>query len=219
MGFIICENMIGEKRFYGITFIKIVLGTFRAIFFMGALSLMIWTVYSVFVFITGSPSTHMAFPVIFELQREGIISIGESANFDLLQGKGLIVSDSIPKGFLGIFSILELLMVICVLLIFKLTIRILDSAYLGKFMVVANANRLKNIAFLGMAYFVLENFRTLFSSHYFSDKLESVNVDFTEIHFLSWFSLESLLISLFLLVIAETFRVGALLKKENDLTI
>lgn len=214
--------MENDKGFYGMNFIKLLLNFFRVVFFLTALGCIVWATYSIFIFLTDSPTRHMAFPVIFKLQSEGILNIPDitsEANFYILHTRGLLVSDTIPKDFLGLFSILQLLMISSILLIFRLTIRILDTALLGRFLMLVNAIRLRHIALLGIVYFILEHLMTLISAHYFSDKLEYSNVSFTELHLFSWFNLNVLLTSLFLLVIAEAFRIGARLKEENDLTI
>lgn len=78
------------------------------------------------------------------------------------------------------------------------------------------------IALLSIAACIIESLRIFLSSLYLFDKLE-----FSGVHFIGsplryvpfLIKREYILASLFLLVIAEAFRIGAQLKQENDMTI
>jgi hypothetical protein len=214
--------MVVKNRIYGGALIQFLLWVFRIGFFIVAIGVILWLIYSIFIFITGGPTRHMNFPVMFSFANEGSLSIpneGLAAKFYMRGATGAIMSDDIPKGFLAIYSVIALLIKVLFLLSLRLTIRILDSVRLGKFLVTENAIRLRYIGLLGITFFVLDRLGTVVSASYFSDRLEFSGMVFTSFNLFSWVTLNSLFVSLFLLVIAEAFRIGARLKEENDLTI
>ncbi len=214
--------MEATKKIYGETFIELLLVIFRLSFFITAVGIIFWAIYSMVLFLTDGPTVHQAFPVFFRGQGEGILNVPNdigAAKFRMYHALGYIVSDSVPKGFLALFSVIHVSGYIFWLLCFGLTIRILDAARLGRFFIVENAIRLRYIGLWGIAYFVLNKLMVVVSASYFSDKLAFSKVNFLSFDFFGWIGLNSLFGFLFLLVISEAFRIGAQLKEESDLTI
>lgn len=210
------------KKIHGLALIKFLLGMFRIGFFLLAFMLIIWGITSIFIFFTDIPSFSANFPVMFSPIDEGIFKVpseSEVGKFMMKDAMGFVSSDSIPKGFLALYSLVILSMNICILLSMRQVIRILESAKMGGFLVAENAVRLRWIALLGLIILFLDRFATVTSASYFSDKLEITGLEFTWFNFFTLMEFDTLFASLFLLVIAEAFRVGALLKQENDLTI
>ncbi|WP_339715590.1 DUF2975 domain-containing protein [uncultured Kriegella sp.] len=202
-------------------FINFLTILFRIGFFLLAFSLLIWVIYNIFIFLTDSPTTHMDFPVMFSLTEQGLFNNPGTNGLSkfYMQAMGMIRADDLPKGFLAIYSITTLLANICMLLSMRQVLLILESAKTRTFLIIENAIRLRWIGLLGIAIFLLEKTGTLISASFFTDKLEVSNLGFTSFNLFSFFGIETVFSSLFLLVISEAFRVGAQLKNEADLTI
>lgn len=203
------------------TLISFLANLFRIGFFLLSFSLSIWVIYTIFIFLTNSPTTHMDFPVLFSLAEEGIwnnTTTNESSKF-YMQAMGMVRAQDLPKGFLILYSMVTLLATVCILFSMRQVLLILESAKTGAFLVVENALRLRWIALLGIATFLLERIGVLISASYFSDKLQVSGLEFSSVNFFSFFYFETIFYALFLLVIAEVFRIGAQLKEEADLTI
>ncbi|WP_089894960.1 DUF2975 domain-containing protein [Kriegella aquimaris] len=204
-----------------ITFINFLANLFRIGFFLLAFSLFIWVIYNIFIFFTDSPTIHMDFPVMFSLTEQGLWNNPDTSELSkfYMQSMGMIRAENLPKGFLALYSIITLFANLCILLSMRQVLLILESAKTGAFLIVENAIRLRWIALLGIAIFLLERTGLLISAYFFSDKLQVSGLEFTSVNFFSFFYFETIFYALFLLVIAEAFRIGAELKKEADLTI
>lgn len=217
--------MKAQNKRYGKSLINFLLIAFRGIFFLGALVLIIGSLISVvslFTNATASPITNL--PISFSLTGHGSIltSNTDMATFAMPYAKGYIITEDLPKTAFILSFIGSLLPMLCTLFIIKYICRILESAKTGQFLIDENAIRLRWIALLSIVVCVIESLRILFSSLYLSDKLEFSGIQFFDSPFRSILFLirwEYILASLFLLVIAEAFRIGAQLKQENDLTI
>ncbi|WP_209404276.1 DUF2975 domain-containing protein [Pseudozobellia sp. WGM2] len=214
--------MEGETKVHGGPLIGYLLTIFRIIFFLFAISILFWALYSFFVFATDAPALHMEFPVLFSIENSlkwQIPQNFEPSNLYLHNSIGSISADFLPKRFLAIYSLISLAANLCALLSIKYVIRILEAVRSGNFLIVDNANRLRKIAIIAIALFLIDKLAITYSAYYFSDKLEFNDLNFTSINMFSFQHLESVFGALFLLIIAEAFRIGAQLKKENDLTI
>lgn len=211
-----------ETKSHGGPLIGFLLTFFRVIFFLFAISILFWALHSFFVFATDAPALHMEFPVLFSIDSNlqwQNPQIFESSNLYLHNSIGTISADFLPKGFLAIYSLISLAANLCALFAIKYVIRILEAVQSGSFLVVENATRLRAIAIFGIGLFFIDKVATTYSAYYFSSQLELSNLNFTSMNIFSFQHLESVFGALFLLVIAEAFRIGAQLKKENDLTI
>jgi len=132
---------------------------------------------------------------------------------------GIIGVDQLPKGFLLAHSSISLLSYFGVLFSLRWTIKILEAAKQGEFLIIEIAIRLRWIALLGIGCIFFDRLATIFASSYLYDKLEYPGLEFTNINFFSFLTLQSVFSFLFLWVIAEAFRIGSQMKQENDLTI
>ena len=95
----------------------------------------------------------------------------------------------------------------------------LKNAQEGTFLVAKNAIRLRYIALLNIALLLIDKILIVVSSSYLNDKLEFSGIEFSNINWYFFSSWKYIFLYLFLIIIAEAFRLGAQLKEENDLTI
>lgn len=212
-----------KNKFNGKGLITFLLVVFRIFFLLTAIVLIIMGIYSLISLFAETPTTISQYPVLFSFTNEGVLNnIGDTGitKVSMEHGTGLMVSDKLPKGFILVYNMLMLLQLVISFFSLKLTIQILEAAKEGAFLIIENAIRLRWIAFLGIGLYVLTISATLISTSYLSDKLEFAGLEFNNYNLFTYItSKESIFYYLFLLVIAEAFRIGAQLKKENDLTI
>ena len=97
--------------------------------------------------------------------------------------------------------------------------KILKTVITKSFLLIENAVRLRWIALFGVAIFFIDKITGSISTAYLNNYIELPGVKFEIINMLTFINVESVFHSLFLLVIAEIFRLGAKLKEEHDLTI
>ena len=95
----------------------------------------------------------------------------------------------------------------------------LEAAQTGNFLVTKNAIRMRHMALLFIFVFFIDKLSLLISSSFLTDKLDFPGVHFMSVNYYSFARWEYVFFYLFLLVVAEAFRIGAQLKQENDLTI
>ncbi len=215
-------NMNDTARFSNGTLINILLIVFQGGFFIYAFATVFYILFVIIAFAIGDSTFPTDFPVMFSLSDKGAINFPDqlgTLNFSMQQGMGIIGAENLPKGFVALYGIIDVLGVTCILLSLKLTIAILEAVKEGGFLIVENAKRLRKIAFLGIAMFLFNRLATVVSASYFSDKIQYSGIDFSSVNLYTFFNVQSIFYSLFLLVIAEAFRIGALLKEESDLTI
>lgn len=202
--------------------IKFLLVIFRGIFFLYAIGLILYVIISTISLTTRNQQQHTSLPVMFRLTDTGnlISSKSESiSTFHIYYATGFIGTESLP-GSARVFSMfVSILISICVLLIIKLICQILEAAKTGDFLVVKNAIRMRHMALLFIMVFFIDKLYLFISSSYLSDKLDFQGVGFIRIHYYGLARWEYIFFYLFLLVVAEAFRIGAQLKHENDLTI
>ena len=216
--------MKAQNKRYSKSLINFLLIAFRGIFFLGALVLILGSLIGIVSLFTNAPAFPISLPISFSLTDHGSIltTNTDMATFVIPYAKGSILTDDLPKTVLILSFMGLLLSMLCTLFTIKYICRILESANTGLFLIDENAIRLRWIAILSIAACLIEAFFTLFSSLYLFDTLEFSGVQFFDsplrsiLFLIRW---EYILASLFLLVIAEAFRIGAQLKQENDLTI
>lgn len=216
--------MKAQNKLNGKSLINFLLIAFRGIFFLFTFVLIIGSLIGVISLFANVPALSIELPISFSLSGNGSILAKNTdmATFVIPYAKGSILTEDLPKTALILFFIGSLLHLLCTLFIIKYICRILEAAYTGQFLIDENAIRLRWIAILSIVACLIEAFHTLFSSLYLSDKLEFSGIQFFDSPFRSILFLtrwEYILASLFLLVIAEAFRIGAQLKHENDMTI
>jgi len=194
----------------------------RIAFLLLAINTILWMLILLVSVASDSPSPIPMYQVMFEVGKEGILQLsehGKPIEFKMPVASGWIHAKGLPKGFDISYSLLRLLSVICILFSIRFTIKILETAEKGSFFVVENALRLRGIAILGFGILFFVRMSSLFSSFYLKDKLEFPGIVFTNFYSFTFVDFLLLLHFLFLLMIAEAFRKGALMKDENDLTI
>lgn len=212
-----------QKKLYSQSLVNFLLIAFRIIFLLGSLSIIIISILLFVDLASGGTSTFaIDLPTRFSLSGEGdflISNDSENLKFEIPYAEGIIHSETLPKSIVIISIVSSILLTLCVLFVVKIICQILESAKSSFFLVQENALRLRRIALLGLLIFVIKKIFTLVPVIYLSDKLAFSGVDFHGINFWSFSNFDYLFGSLFLLVIAEAFRIGAHLKQENDLTI
>ena len=193
--------------------INFLLITFRGIFLLSSITLIIGGIVMIIDLITNKPTFPVDLPVSFSFTDSGIILTTDTALFAMPYAKGVILTEDLPN-IVVVFSYLgSLLYLLC---------QLLEAAQSGTFLILENTVRLRGIAILILSACLIEVIHTTLSSLYLSDKLEYSGVQFvyspmhTFFYGLKW---EYIFCALFLLVIAEAFRVGSQMKQENDLTI
>ncbi|MBM1106410.1 DUF2975 domain-containing protein [Aurantibacter crassamenti] len=214
--------MNSSQKIKDLKLITFLLGIFRIGFFLLAFSLSIWAIIGILVLVTNTFTNNMSFPVMFSLVNEGAFHVSselENGMFVIKDAMGIMSSDTLPKSFIALHGLFTLSINICILFSIRQIVHILESAKTGNFLVVKNAIRLRWIAILGLIILFFDRLSTLSSATYFSSKLEYSGLEFNAFNVFSLMEFDTLFIYLFLLVIAEAFRLGAQLKEENDLTI
>lgn len=140
-------------------------------------------------------------------------------NFFISYATGNIKVTNVPYSFIVLFCFLALVLFTTTLLSIRLTIKILKTVKENAFLLIENAIRLRWIALLAIAILFTDKLIAILTSAYLSNHLEYPGITFRTANFYSITGFETIFTSLFLLVIAEVFRIGAKLKEEHDLTI
>ena len=162
------------------------------------------------------------FRIYFSLLDEaGVARWGDevTSTFYISDALGSIKLSNIPYDFMAIYSLMSLLLGIVIQLSIRLTIKILKTVITKSFLLIENAVRLRWIALFGVAIFFIDKITGSITAAYLNNYIELPGVKFEIINLFTFINVESVFHSLFLLVIAEIFRLGAKLKEEHDLTI
>ena len=155
------------------------------------------------------------------LDEAGVARWGDevTSTFYISDAIGSIKLSNIPYDFMAIYSLMSLLLGIVIQLSIRLTTKILKTVITKSFLLIENAVRLRWIALFGVAIFFIDKITGSISAAYLNNYIELPGVKFEIINMSTFINVESVFHSLFLLVIAEIFRLGAKLKEEHDLTI
>ncbi|WP_149275029.1 DUF2975 domain-containing protein [Pareuzebyella sediminis] len=202
--------------------INFLLVAFRGLFLLVTIALIIYIAIGIIQLFSKEPTNYANLPVTFTFSETGnFVNNGDttSTRFTLYNGKGFINSTSFSLTSVILSKLVTVAVSLCILFIIKLVCQILEAAKTGRFLVARNAVRMRNMALLFILAFMVEKIYFLISASYLADKLVFPGVHFTKISFYTFAQWEYILFFLFLLVIAEAFRIGAQLKNENDLTI
>ncbi|PCJ93199.1 MAG: hypothetical protein COA50_14280 [Flavobacteriaceae bacterium] len=214
--------MKAPNMFYGRGLISFLLTVFRIVFFLSVFATSILLITNMVSMFTNVPLSPPNFPVLFSLTNEGVFnssSVIEESSFVFNEGMGYVSIVNPSKGMVVFRVILTMLGAVCMLVSLRQTILILEAVKEARFLIIKNALRLRWIALLGIAMFFFDKLSTLVSYAYFSDKLELSGVAFKKFNYFILLNIEFIFYCLFLLVIAEAFRVGAQLQEETKLTI
>lgn len=161
-------------------------------------------------------------PIVYNHIDKGILTlphIDYEYILSIPQATGTFLVYGLPLKLFYIQSIETVLTSACGLLMIYLIIKMLKSAKEGAFLVAKNAIRLRYIALLNITLILISKISFFVSMSYFSDKLEFPGLEFSNDIQNSFNGWKYIFLYLFLLIIAEAFRLGAQLKEENDLTI
>ncbi|WP_273566134.1 DUF2975 domain-containing protein [Maribacter halichondriae] len=194
------------------------------------IGLFLWNVFHLLLFLIYQLGPSLLFgqrkgvalPVVFKPSNSGILRLPHTDYeymFNIPEATGTFQAFGLPLKIFYIQSIGILLYYACILLIIYLIIKMLKNAQDGTFLVQKNAIRLRYIALLLIVTLLRDKVTIIASSIYLREKIELSGLefyDFTSYTFDNW---KHIFLYLFLLIIAEAFRLGAQLKEENDLTI
>lgn len=161
-------------------------------------------------------------PIVFNHIDKGILTLPHIDYEYILripQATGTFLVYGLPLKLFYLQSISSILNYVGILLMIYLIIKILKSAQDGAFLVAKNAIRLRYIALLFIALLLISKISFFISMSYFSDKLEFPGLEFSNHIQHSFNGWKYIFLYLFLLIIAEAFRLAAEMKQENDLTI
>ena len=211
-----------RAMFNASSIISFLLNLLRVIFLLSAIGLILWGLYGLMDLLAGAPPITGGYPVFFSYLDEGVIKTADGqgiASIGMHKGMVEVSTEDLSNGFVLFRVLTGMAMHLSFLLAVYLTIRILESLQAGEYFAIANAVRLRWIALLSILITVLERIMVFRSCLYFENKLEFSGLAFKQIPFLRMEDLKFVIFFLFLLVIAEAFRAGALLKEESDLTI
>ncbi len=162
------------------------------------------------------------FTVFFSLNEElGVANwgVGGNTNFSINYAMGSIKLSNAPNGFIALYCLMALALFILSLFSIRLIIKILKTVKDKSFLLIENALRLRWIALLGIALFIVDKTFSYVIANYLSTHIEYSGIKFTGINLYFIMNFETVINSLLFLVIAEVFRIGAKLKEEQDLTI
>ncbi|TMM57972.1 DUF2975 domain-containing protein [Maribacter algarum] len=194
------------------------------------IGLFIWNVLHLMVFLIFHLGPAVLFgerkgvhlPIVFSPSNEGILTLPNTDYeymFHIPAATGTFQAYGLPLKFFYLYSISILVYFACILLITYLIIKMLKNAENGTFLVINNAIRLRYIAILCIVTLLRDKVNIIASSHYLKDKIELPGLEFYDLAPYSFQNWKHIFLYLFLLIIAEAFRIGAQLKEENDLTI
>ncbi|MFK7813658.1 MAG: DUF2975 domain-containing protein [Maribacter sp.] len=161
-------------------------------------------------------------PVVFNPTENGILTLPHTDYeymFDIPVATGTFRAFGLPLKIFYFYSIGGLVYFACVLLITYLIIKMLRDAQDGTLLVLKNAIRLRYISLLLIVALARDKILIMISSNYLRDKIELPGLEFYDFNPYSFENWKYIFLFLFLLIIAEAFRLGAQLKEENDLTI
>lgn len=206
--------------------VNILLIIFRGLYFLTVLSLAFIALFAFLAILVGKhpiDSMSFNFPVFFSMienSGEAIWNDQTITPFKINQTLGIISLSNIPSFLLIVYSLLTMLAVVFGLQAIRLSIQILESVKFKKFFLSENAVRLKWIALLNIGAFLSTRLNYIFTSNYLANKIELTGIYFENLTLNMIFANTDIVIfNLFLLIIAQVFKVGAEMKNEQDLTI
>ena len=143
----------------------------------------------------------------------------ESAPFELISKVGYMQTSRVPGRFLVLNHFLFLVMCGAVMFSIKFALQILNEVKSGAFLLVENTLRFRWIVLLNVFAFLVYKLSGIINSYYFSQRIAGEEGLSFGINRLSFEGVGAIFWAIFLIIIAEVFRIGAAIKAENDLTI
>ena len=202
--------------------INFLLYSFKGLFLWYTFLLVYFFVIQLWPALVHSKRQAVNLPIIYNHIEKGILTLPQIDYEYVLHippASGSFLVFGLPLKFFYIQSIETVLTYAGGLLMIFLIIKMLKSAKEGTFLVAKNAIRLRYIALLNIALLVIGQISFYVSMSYFSDKLKFPGLEFSNEALRAFNGWKYIFLYLFLLIIAEVFRLGAQLKEENDLTI
>lgn len=135
--------MKAQNKLNGKLLINFLLIAFRGLFFLGALSLIIWALIGIISIFADVPTFKTSYPVTFMLAGEGSLlapNDTEIPKFVMPYAQGTIVSEGVPKNAAILYSLESVFLILCTLFILKYLCQILEAAYTGQFLIDENAD-------------------------------------------------------------------------------
>lgn len=194
------------------------------------IGLFLWNTFHLLVFLIYELGPSLLFgqrkgvnlPVVFKPSNSGILRLPHTDYeymFHIPEATGNFQAFGLPLKIFYMYSIGGILYYICFLLIIYLIIKMLKNAQDGTFLVVKNAIRLRYIGLLLIVSLLRDKVTIIVSSAYLREKIELPGLEFYDLNPYTFDNWKFIFLYLFLIIIAEAFRLGAQLKEENDLTI
>lgn len=215
-----------QKSVPGKGLIKFLIIVFRTFYFILWFSVIVVVILEFVSLRKIFDPTGFPFPIDFTVyfsidENSGVTTwdLDENSNFSINYAMGSIKVSSVPSHFMALYCLLILVLFVLMMLSLRLIIKILKTVKDKSFLLIENALRLRWIALLGVAILFADKITLYTASNYLSNHIEYPGVKFTNINVYIIQNSESVFSSLFLLVIAEVFRIGAKLREEQALTI
>lgn len=164
----------------------------------------------------------VSLPIDFSPIGKGVLALPHTDYeylFQIPEATGTFLAFGLPLKYFYIGSIGTILNYACGLLMIYLIIKMLINAQDGTFLISKNAIRLRYIALINIFLLLYNKIYFFVTTSYLIDKLEFPGLEFNNLNWSSFYGWKYIFLYLFLLIIAEAFRLGAQLKEENDLTI
>ncbi|MFT7034011.1 MAG: hypothetical protein ACJA2S_002520 [Cyclobacteriaceae bacterium] len=211
-----------KKKVQGVNLIKFLLVFFRIIFFISVLATILGIIIKGISLSTNSGPMKTVLPVLFSIAKDSsLLDLGGDgiSNLKVTWGLGFVSASALPKSFDLLFFLTKLLSFSCGLLFLRLIISILETVEFGDFLISRNAIRLRWISVLGLVYVFLYSIELAISHIYLKEMVDLPGFNIINVIYYTYISSGWIFICLFILVLAEVFKVGALLKEESELTI
>ena len=196
----------------GNRFVNLLLMIFKVFYYLFS-----FTIVSIAIFLVGSmwgqsfdikTSGVMLYFSLPEMVGQVLWSDAQASDFVIDQAIGTLSIDKVPVDVKRVHFFMTMITSTFILLSIRLTIAILKSVKNQAFLLVENAIRLRWIALLTIAIFLSDKLNTVLTSTFLAGKLQLESVQFTGSNWLVLNHFETIFMSLFLLVIAEVFRVA-----------
>lgn len=196
--------------------------SFIGLFLWHAIRLMVFLIYQLGPALFLGKRKGVSLPINFSPSEKGVLTLPQidyEYTVHIPAAEGTFTVFGLPLKYFYFDSIGILLNYFCGLLMIYLIIKMLKSALDGIFLVSINAIRLRYIALLSILLLLYNKLFVFISTAYIRDKIEFPDLEFNKFGWQSINGWQYLFLFLFLLIIAEAFRLGAQAKQENDLTI
>lgn len=202
--------------------IKFLRYSLMGLFLWNIINLVVFLIYHLGPALLFGKRKGVRLPIDFTPIEKGILTLPYTDYeyvFQIPEATGTFLAFGLPLKFFFIDSLGTILNYAGGLLMIYLIIKMLKNAQDGTFLSSKNAIRLRYIALLNIFLLLYNKIYFFVTTSYLIDKLEFSGLEFRDLNWGSFNGWKFIFLYLFLLIIAEAFRLGAQLKEENDLTI